>query len=93
MADKFVTKYSGRSGSSAALVSPKAKRKITQKGGVEFGTGREISAAGKKYGTTDEKLGTEYTTVRSGSKSAKTYAKKGKFAASSKPIAPNKKGK
>jgi hypothetical protein len=94
MADtKFVNTYSGRSGSSAALVSPKAKRQIVQKGGKEFGTNRQISAAGTKFGETSEKMGTEFTTVRSGRKSAKTYGKSGKFASKHKPIAPNKKGK
>lgn len=94
MADnKFVNTYSGRSGSSAALVSPKAKRKITGKGGQELNTDRTISAGGKKYGTTSEKLGTEFTTVRSGAKSAKSFGKAGKFAKTQKPTVPNKKGK
>ena len=87
---KFVNTYSGRSGSSAALVSPIAKRKINDNGGIEFGTGRQISAAGAAYGSTDEKLGTEFTTVRSGKTAKKTYATKGKFA---QPTVPNKKGK
>jgi hypothetical protein len=90
---KFVETYSGRSGSSAALVSPAAKRKITKKGGEEFGTDRQISSAGSKYGTTSKSLGTEFTTVRSGKDSKKAYGSKGKFAAVSKPTAPNKKGK
>jgi hypothetical protein len=89
----FVKTESGRSGSSSAVVSPSAKRKITRKGGEEWGTDRQISAAGAKYGSTSKDLGTEFTTVRSGKNSSKTYAKRGKFADYAKPTAPNRKGK
>ena len=91
-ATKFVNTYSGRSGSSAALISPAAKRKgltAGQKGGMEWGTDRMISSAGKKYGTSKD-LGTEVTTVRSGANSKKTYVSKGKYA---KPTPTNKKGR
>jgi hypothetical protein len=94
MVDKFVKTYSGRSGSSAALVSPSAKRKMTRKGGEEWGTERQISKAGERHGSTGKEFGTEYTTVRSGAKASKTYASKpGKFASMAKLTVPNKKGK
>jgi hypothetical protein len=97
MDTKFVKTYSGRSGSSAALVSPSApsaKQRSTRKGGEVWGTTRQITKAGERYGSAGKEFGTEYTTVRSGAKAAKTYAgKPGKYASMAKPTVPNKKGK
>lgn len=91
---RFVNKYSGRSGSSAALVSPSGKKRgiPSTKGGVTYESGKWVTdrnsfevkdpKTGKKtthYSPSPESLGREVTTVRSGRNSKKTYVSEGKF--------------